>query len=331
MANQGVSTQKEVVLSIRDLRVHFNTSQGLVRAVDGVDLHVESGETMALVGESGSGKTVTALSVMRLVPIPPGKILSGDIQFRGEALLNMTPSEIKKRRGKDIAMIFQEPMSSLNPTLTVGEQIMEVVRLHQGLEGKAALDKAVEMLDLVRIPNPEQRAREYPHQLSGGMKQRVMIAMGLSCRPQLLIADEPTASLDVTIQAQILNLMKGLRQQVGTTTLLITHSLGVVAEMADRVSVMYAGQIVEVAGVNDIFHAPKHPYTRGLVGSVSNLRDYSKRLDVIPGAPPNPAKLPPGCRFHPRCSLTDERCRKEEPGYVKVGESRWVRCWHADA
>lgn len=324
-----MASQREVILSIRDLRVHFNTSQGLVRAVDGVDLRVESGETMALVGESGSGKTVTALSVMRLVPMPPGKIVSGDIQFQGKALLNLTNREIMKRRGKDIAMIFQEPMSSLNPTLTVGEQIMEALRLHQGLGGKAALVKAVEMLELVRIPNPEQRAREYPHQLSGGMKQRVMIAMGLSCRPQLLIADEPTASLDVTIQAQILNLMKELRRQVGTTTLLITHSLGVVAEMADRVSVMYAGQIVEVAGACDIFHSPRHPYTRGLVGSISNLRDYARRLDVIPGAPPNPAKLPSGCRFNPRCPLADERCRAEEPTYVSVGEGKWVRCWRA--
>ncbi len=324
-----MASQREVILSIRDLRVHFNTSQGLVRAVDGVDLRVESGETMALVGESGSGKTVTALSVMRLVPMPPGKIVSGDIQFQGKALLNLTNREIMKKRGKDIAMIFQEPMSSLNPTLTVGEQIMEALRLHQGLGGKAALVKAVEMLELVRIPNPEQRAREYPHQLSGGMKQRVMIAMGLSCRPQLLIADEPTASLDVTIQAQILNLMKELRRQVGTTTLLITHSLGVVAEMADRVSVMYAGQIVEVAGACDIFHSPRHPYTRGLVGSISNLRDYARRLDVIPGAPPNPAKLPSGCRFNPRCPLADERCRAEEPTYVSVGEGKWVRCWRA--
>ncbi len=314
--------QEEVILSIRDLRVHFSTSQGLIRAVDGVDLHVKRGETMALVGESGSGKSVTALSVMKLVPVPPGKIVSGEITFLGESLLDLSPAQIRDKRGRDIAMIFQEPMSSLNPTLTIGEQIMEVIRLHQHLEGKAALDKAVEMLGLVKIPSPEKRVREYPHELSGGMKQRVMIAIGLSCRPKLLIADEPTASLDVTIQAQILNLMKELHEQVGTTTLLITHSLGVVAEMADRVSVMYAGQIVEVAPVHDLFHDPKHPYTTGLMKSIVNIREDAKRLDVIPGAPPNPARLPAGCRFHPRCHLADDRCREEEPGYTSAGEGR---------
>ncbi|MCR4398023.1 MAG: ABC transporter ATP-binding protein [Firmicutes bacterium] len=317
----------DAVLSIRDLRVHFSTDRGLVRAVDGVDLSVRAGETMALVGESGSGKTVTALSIMKLVPVPPGRIVSGEIDFRGEDLLKMPLGKVREKRGRDIAMIFQEPASSLNPTITVGEQIMEAIRLHQGLRGRAALEKAIEMLNLVKIQNPEKRVREYPHQLSGGMKQRVMIAVGLSCRPKLLIADEPTASLDVTIQAQILHLMKELRHEVGTTTLLITHSLGIVAEMADRVSVMYAGRIVETAPVHDIFRDPLHPYTRGLVKSIVNMREERRRLDVIPGAPPNPARLPEGCRFNPRCEYADERCRREEPGYARVGDARWVRCW----
>ncbi|MGB9868036.1 MAG: ABC transporter ATP-binding protein [Bacillota bacterium] len=322
--------RQESILSIRNLRVHFVTPRGTVKAVDGVDLHVKPGETMVVLGESGCGKTVTALSIMRLVATPPGRIVSGEIYFEGKDILKMKPNAVRALRGKEIAMIFQEPMSSLNPAFTVGEQIMEVLRLHQGLKGKDALDKAIEMLKLVKIPSPEKRVHEYPHQLSGGMKQRIMIAMALSCRPRLLIADEPTASLDVTIQAQILELMKELRRQIGTTTLLITHSLGVAAEMADRATVMYAGQVVEVAPIKELFHDARHPYTRGLLRSMVDLKRDAKWLDVIPGAPPNPARVPDGCRFHPRCPRADDRCRKEEARYVSVAPGRWVRCWYPD-
>ncbi|HHV78389.1 MAG TPA: ABC transporter ATP-binding protein [Firmicutes bacterium] len=318
------------MLSVRGLKVHFDTSQGVVRAVDGVDLHVKTGETMAVLGESGSGKSVMALAIMRLVPIPPGRIVAGEVHFEGRNVFQMGANEVRRLRGSTIAMIFQEPMSSLNPAFTVGEQITEAIVLHQGIKGKEALDKAIEMLKLVKIPSPEKRVHEYPHQLSGGMKQRVMIAMALSCRPKLLIADEPTASLDVTIQAQILELMKELRRQVGTTTLLITHSLGVAAEMADRATVMYAGQVVEVAPIRDLFHDARHPYTKGLLKSVVNMKEGTRRLDVIPGAPPNPTRLPEGCRFHPRCAKADKRCCTEEPNYVSVGEGRWVRCWYPE-
>lgn len=323
--------KSEPILSIRGLRVRFRTSQGIVRAVDGVDFRVEPGETMAVLGESGSGKSVTALAMMRLVPTPPGEIVSGEIRFEGKDILKMRKEEVKRLRGCAMAMIFQEPMSSLNPAFTIGQQITEAIRLHQGLRGKEALDKAIEMLNLVKIPSPEKRVHEYPHQLSGGMKQRVMIAMALSCRPKLLIADEPTASLDVTIQAQILELMKELRRQVGTTTLLITHSLGVAAEMADRATVMYAGQVVEVAPIRELFHDARHPYTRGLLKSIVNIKEDARRLDVIPGAPPNPTRLPEGCRFHPRCAKADRKCCTEEPRYVPAGEGRWVRCWYPES
>lgn len=322
---QGTGSD-DVVLSVRDLRVHFFTDQGVVRAVDGVSLHVRSGETLALVGESGCGKTVAAGAMMRLVR-QPGRIVSGKVVFQGEDLLAMPQGHVRRLRGRDIAMIFQEPMSSLNPAFTIGWQIAEVIRLHQGLDGKRAHRKAVEMLELVRIPEAPKRFHQYPHELSGGMKQRVMIAIALSCRPRLLIADEPTASLDVTIQAQILDLMKILKRETGGTLLLITHSLGVVAEMADRVAVMYAGQVVETGTVQEIFDDPRHPYTSGLLGSVAGLEHGADSLDVIPGNPPDPANPPPGCRFEPRCAVRSPKCAAEMPGLYSPNDGRWVRCW----
>ncbi len=316
----------EVVLSVRDLRVHFFTDQGVVRAVDGVSLHVRSGETMALVGESGCGKTVAAGAMMRLVRLP-GRIVSGNVVFRGEDLLSLPESKVRKVRGRDVAMIFQEPMSSLNPAFTIGWQIAEVIRLHQGLDQGMARKKAIEMLELVRIPEASKRYQQYPHELSGGMKQRVMIAIALSCRPHLLIADEPTASLDVTIQAQILELMKQLKRETGGTLLLITHSLGVVAEMADRVAVMYAGQVVEVGTVREVFGDARHPYTQGLLKSVAGLEGGAPDLSVIPGNPPDPSNPPAGCRFEPRCDHRCPRCVQEMPGLYSPSDGRWIRCF----
>jgi oligopeptide/dipeptide ABC transporter ATP-binding protein len=316
-----------VVLSVRDLRVHFFTDQGVVRAVDGVSFHVRSGETLALVGESGCGKTVAAGAIMRLVRFP-GRIVSGRVVFQGEDLLTLPQSRVRKLRGRDVAMIFQEPMSSLNPAFTVGWQIAEVIRLHQGVDQRDARVKAVEMLDLVRMPEASKRSHQYPHELSGGMKQRVMIAMALSCRPRLLIADEPTASLDVTIQAQILELMKQLKRETHGTLFLITHSLGIVAEMAERVAVMYAGQVVEVGTVHEIFGDPRHPYTRGLRRSVAGLEGGAASLEIIPGDPPDPSNLPPGCRFEPRCSDRMSRCAAEMPEFFSPSDGRWIRCWH---
>lgn len=319
-------SEPRVVLSVRDLRVHFFTDQGVVRAVDGVSLHVRAGETVALVGESGSGKTVTAGAVMRLVR-RPGRIVSGRVLFEDEDLLSMPESRLRRTRGRDIAMIFQEPMSSLNPAFTVGWQIAEVIRLHHGCDGNEARQRAIEMLEMVRMPEAAKRYRQYPHELSGGMKQRVMIAIALSCRPRLLIADEPTASLDVTIQAQILELMKQLKRETSGTLLLITHSLGVVAEMADRVAVMYAGQVVEVGTVVEVFDDPRHPYTQGLGRSVAGLEGGAATLSVIPGSPPDPSNPPKGCRFEPRCAMRTPRCAVEVPDLYSPGDGRWVRCF----
>lgn len=320
--------ERDTVLSVKNLVTHFFIREGEVHAVDGVNLHVEKGETLAIVGESGCGKSVTALSMLRLIASPPGKVLSGNVIFQGQDLLHMKQSHLRKIRGKGIALILQEPMSSLNPSWTIGRQIMEAIELNQGIKGREAKDKAIEMLKLVRIPAAESRFNNYPHELSGGMKQRVMIAMALACRPQILIADEPTASLDVTIQAQILELMKQLKKEIGTTVILITHDLGVVAEMADRVTIMYAGQVVETADVFSIFHNPAHPYTRGIVRSIMDLKDKNHKLEVIPGDPPNLLNPPSGCRFNPRCAFAKEICRERDPDYqrVKGSDRRWVRC-----
>jgi oligopeptide/dipeptide ABC transporter ATP-binding protein len=317
------------VLEVRDLRTHFVTDDGVVKAVDGVSFDVRAGETLGIVGESGCGKSVTSLSILRLIASPPGKIAGGEILFKGTNLLGLTDPEMRKIRGNDISMIFQEPMTSLNPVYTCGDQIMEAVILHQKVNRAEARTRAIEMLRLVGIPSPEQRVDEYPHQLSGGMRQRVMIAMALSCQPEVLIADEPTTALDVTIQAQILELLNRLQEEMGMAILLITHDLGVVAETCDRVAVMYAGQIVEYAVVEEIFDHPRMPYTTGLLGSIPKLGEHHERLRVIPGNVPNPSEFPPGCKFHPRCPVAIDRCRVENPPLEEIRPRHWARCWRA--
>jgi oligopeptide transport system ATP-binding protein len=323
------------LLEVNDLKVHFFTDDGVVKAVDGVSFHIDKGETLAVVGESGSGKSVTSLATMRLIPMPPGKIVSGEIMFRGKDgqlkdLTKLPEAEMRKIRGNDIAMIFQEPMTSLNPVYTVGDQISEAIVLHQGKSRKEALDMAGGMLDLVGIPEPMKRLSNYPHQMSGGMRQRVMIAMALSCNPSLLIADEPTTALDVTIQAQILELMKKLQQEIGMSILFITHNLGVVAEMADRVVVMYGGRAVEEADVTPTFKSPRHPYTMGLLNSIPRLdlaATTNTRLEAIPGNVPNALRIPAGCAFHPRCKFFQEgRCNSDIPPLVDSGNGHMVRC-----
>jgi len=320
----------EPLLEVRDLRTQFHTEDGLVRAVDGVSFSLHAGETLAVVGESGSGKSVTSLSILRLVASPPGRIAGGQVRLRGRDLLALPEAEMRSVRGREISMIFQEPQTSLNPVHTCGDQIAEVVETHERAGRGAARLRAIEMLRRVGIPAPEQRAREYPHQLSGGMRQRVMIAMALACRPAVLIADEPTTALDVTIQAQILELLAELRRELGMAVLLITHDLGVVAESADRVAVMYAGQVVESGDVRALFRRPLHPYTAGLLASLPRLGRRTERLRVIPGGVPNPARFPSGCRFHPRCPLAVARCREAEPPLADFGEGRAARCWRAD-
>jgi oligopeptide/dipeptide ABC transporter ATP-binding protein len=321
------------LLEVRDLRTWFSTDAGLARAVDGVSFHVDPGETLGIVGESGSGKSVTSLSIMRLIPEPPGKIQPGsEILFRGSAggvedLAQASEERMRHIRGNDIAMIFQEPMTSLNPVFTVGAQIIESLRLHQGLSKWDARDRAIEMLKLVGIPIPEQRVDEYPHQLSGGMRQRVMIAMALSCDPKLLIADEPTTALDVTIQAQILELLNRLQEELGMAIMLITHDLGVIAETCDRVIVMYAGQVVEEGPVDEVFHDPQHPYTEGLLRSIPRMGQSVDRLAVIPGLVPSPAAWPIACRFHERCPYGWELCEQKEPPLFELGPGRKSKCW----
>jgi len=319
------------LLRVEGLCTVFQSDEGLVRAVDGVSWSVPAGRTVALVGESGCGKTVSALSIMRLIPDPPGKIAAGRIVFEGRDLLGLTEKQMRAIRGNRIAMIFQEPMSSLNPVYTVGEQIVEAVELHQGLRGSAAWERAVEMLRRVGIAEPHQRAREYPHQMSGGMRQRVMIAMALACNPALLIADEPTTALDVTIQAQILDLLGELQAQTGMSILLITHDLGIVAQIAEQACVMYAGRIVERAGITALFEDPRHPYTRGLLRCVPRLSQAKQRLEVIPGSVPNPLAFPSGCRFHPRCPIgsSEPLCQRCEPALHEVATGHWVACWKA--
>jgi oligopeptide/dipeptide ABC transporter ATP-binding protein len=344
--NQGVSAGTAAadtagaagpaVLEIDDLRTHFFTPAGVVRAVDGVSYAVRAGETLGVVGESGCGKSVTALSVLRLVASPPGQIVGGAIRFDGANLLDLGESEMEAIRGNEISMIFQEPMTSLNPLMTVGRQISETIVLHQGLAPRAAMDKTVEMLRRVSIPEPERRVHAYPHQLSGGMRQRVMIAMALSCNPKVLIADEPTTALDVTIQAQILELIRELQETFGTAIVLITHDMGVVAENADRVAVMYAGRKVEEASAKVLFEAPGHPYTRGLLGSIPKL-DVAARLDArrnrlneIKGMVPSLHNLPEGCTFAPRCEFATDQCRAAYPPLVQHRPGHAIACWHAE-
>ncbi len=317
----------EPLLTVEDLKTHFHTDGGIAKAVDGVSFTLDKGETLGLVGESGCGKSVTSLSVMRLVPEPPGEIVEGEIRFNGRNLLSLDEAAFQGVRGNDVAMIFQEPMTSLNPVFTCGDQIDEAVMLHQRLARDAARAKTVDMLNLVGIPDPEQRANEYPHQLSGGMRQRVMIAMALSCNPELLIADEPTTALDVTIQAQILELLDRLQKELGMAVLMITHDLGVIAEVADRVAVMYAGKIVETGTVDEIFASPQHPYTRGLLESIPTLGEEKNRLSVIPGTVPDATRFPAGCRFAPRCSLAEDVCVTDEPPLEPTAGSRHVACW----
>ncbi len=321
---------QDLLLDVNGLKTHFFSDDGVSPAVDGVDFHVRRGETLGVVGESGCGKSVTALSIMRLIPDPPGRIVAGRILFEGRNLLELSADEMRRIRGNRISMIFQEPMTSLNPVYSIGDQISEALKLHQHLCAQDALVRALEMLKRVGIPAPERRVREYPHQLSGGMRQRAMIAMALSCNPGLLIADEPTTALDVTIQAQILDLMGDLKTELNTAIILITHDLGVIAESAARVVVMYAGKVVEEAGVIPIFESPLHPYTAGLLASIPRIdqrKTQKERLKEITGVVPIPSRLPPGCAFHPRCPQVMKRCSHEAPELKTVGDGHQVRCW----
>jgi len=319
----------ERLLEIRGLKTHFATDDGMVRAVDGVDLAIDRGETLGVVGESGCGKSVTALSVLKLIPMPPGRIVDGRILWRGRDLVPVGSGEMRKIRSKEIAIIFQEPMTSLNPVYTVGDQIAEVIRLHEGLPRRAALDRAVEMLRLVHIPNPERRVRDYPHQFSGGMRQRVMIAMAISCSPALLIADEPTTALDVTIQAQILDLLAEMKSRLGMAVMLITHAMGVVAETAQRVVVMYAGEVVEEAPVVTLFSEPRHPYTQGLIRSIPRFdmaATHKSRLEPIPGVVASPLDPMPACRFAPRCRFARAACLEAAPPLREIAPGHKVAC-----
>ena len=326
----------ELAMEVDGLTTYFFTRQGTVKAVDDVSFYLKKGETLGIVGESGCGKSITALSIMRLVPDPPGKTVAGTVKLDGRNLLDLDDAEMRKVRGNEMSMIFQEPMTALNPVFRIGHQISEALILHQGMNTEEALARSVEMLELVKIPEAEQRVKEYPHQLSGGMRQRVMIAMALACNPKVLIADEPTTALDVTIQAQILDLILQLQGKLGTAVILITHDLGVIAETAQRVVVMYAGKKVEEADVNELFAEPMHPYTHGLLASVPHL-DIMKgeeatveRLAEIPGIVPMLINLPGGCVFAPRCPHADDKCTSEYPPYVEGKPDHWVACWHSD-
>jgi len=329
-------TAAEPLLSVDDLRTYFKLRHGTVKAVDGIGFTLSPHETLAIVGESGCGKSITALSLLRLVPDPPGRIVGGSVKLAGIDLLTLDDEAMRAVRGKDVAMIFQEPMTSLNPVLTIGSQIAEAVLLHEKVSRRQAWDKAVEMLRLTRIPEPERRAREYPHQLSGGMRQRAMIAMALACNPKVLIADEPTTALDVTIQAQIIDIILDLQRKLGTAVILITHDLGVVAETAQRVIVMYAGRKVEEAPVEELFARPQHPYTHGLMGSIPRLPSMRgkvsnavERLQEIPGTVPALTNLPPGCVFAPRCAHAEDRCRAQYPSYEEKRPDHWAACWRS--
>ena len=324
------TSDNTTILDVKNLKTYFYTEDGVVKSVDGVDFSVRRGEVLGLVGESGCGKSVTSLSIMRLIA-QPGKVIAGEIIFDGKDILKIPENEMVHIRGNRISMIFQQPQSSLNPVFRVGDQIAEVLDIHQSLGRKAGWDRAVELLRMVGIPDAERRAQAFPHELSGGMAQRVMIAMALACVPELLIADEPTTALDVTIQAQILDLLRDLRDKVNSAIIFITHDLGVVAEMCERVAVMYAGQIVEQTDVRTLFAEPRHPYTMGLIGSIPVIGQIKDSLDVIPGSVPNLVNLPKGCRFAPRCKFRVEHnlsiCTDSLPGLKPIDESHWVRCW----
>ena len=319
---------ENIVLEVKDLQTSFFTDNGEVKAVNGISFKVEKGKTIGIVGESGSGKSITSLSILRLLEGTSGKIIGGEINFKGENLLNKSKRQMQKIRGNEISMVFQEPMTSLNPTITCGEQIAEAFRNHRGYSSSKAWEASVEMLSLVGIPSPERRAKQYPFELSGGMRQRVMIAIALSCEPDLLIADEPTTALDVTIQAQILDLMKNLQKKLGTAVIMITHDLGVVAEMCDYVAVMYCGKIVEYTDVRSLFTSPKHPYTIGLLKSIPNHEETKESLEIIPGNVPSPFNLPPGCAFAPRCPYAKDVCNQELPKLTDENTDRLVRCYH---
>ena len=324
----------EPLIQLKNLTTHFFTPEGVVKAVERVSFGIDKGRTLGVLGESGCGKSVTALTIMRLIPEPPGKILEGEIEFQGSDLLKVSPAAMREVRGKDIAMIFQEPMTSLNPVYTVGDQIAETYIIHQGMGKPEAFQRAAEMLRLVGIPAPERRVHEYPHQLSGGMRQRAMIAMAMACRPKLLIADEPTTALDVTIQAQILDLMLGLQEEMGMAIMIITHDLGVISEVSDEVVVMYAGQVVEYASIENLFLQPRHPYTIGLMNSIPQLgrkfKEGKARLKEIPGLVPNLIRLPPGCLFQPRCPMAFQTCTRERPPLFPLDSGHGVRCWLAE-
>ena len=317
----------ENLLELNDLKTYFFTSRGVVKAVDGVSFTIKEAETLGLVGESGCGKTITCLSILRLVPAPAGRIVGGEIIFEGENLLSMSEKEMRNIRGRKISMILQDPMVSLNPVFTVGDQVAEPVRIHQKLTPRLVWEKVKEMLTLVRIPSPEVRMKEYPHQMSGGMRQRIVGAMVLSCQPRLLIADEPTTSLDVTIQAQFLKLLKEIQQQQNLAMIMVTHDLGIVAKVCDRVAVMYAGKIVEIGGVRDIFYSPAHPYTKALLGSLPKMDVKKERLYTIEGQPPELHDLPPGCSFSPRCPHVEEICKQEYPPQSIIKDGHLVNCW----
>ena len=318
------------LLQVKNLKTYFYTEEGVMPSVDGLDFTLSQGETLAIVGESGCGKSVTSLSIMRLIQSPPGKIVDGEILYQGEDLLKKSPKEMRAIRGNEISMIFQEPMTSLNPVFPVGRQIMESFMIHQGLDKKAARARTIEMIRMVGIPSPEKVVDQYPHELSGGMRQRIMIAMALACRPKILIADEPTTALDVTIQAQIMHLLRNLKDQTGTAIILITHDLGVVAQIAQNVLVMYAGQAVEYAPVRDIYKDPLHPYTRGLLESIPKLHEEVDTLASIPGMVPAPNAYPVGCRFSPRCGQACALCEQKAPPLIKLADGRRVRCWKYD-
>ena len=320
--------KKDLILDIKDLVIHYETDDGTVEAVNGLDIQLEYGKTLGLVGETGSGKTTTALSILRLVPDPPGVIKNGSITLDGKDILNLPQKDLESIRGNLVSMIFQDPMTSLNPVLTVGEQIAEVIGLHENISEKEAADKAGQMLEVVGIP--KERYGEYPHQFSGGMKQRVVIAMALACNPKLLIADEPTTALDVTIQAQVLETMKELREKFGSAMIMITHDLGIIAEVCDEVSVVYAGQIVEHGPLEDVFERTLHPYTEGLFGSLPNIEERRHRLQPIPGLMPDPTDLPKGCCFAPRCKYCTEACTKARPEMKWVSDTHYVRCSRYD-
>lgn len=332
MSTENKNKGEEPILSIEGLKTYFYTDEGVAKAVDGVTYAIEPGETLGVVGESGSGKSVTALSILQLLPMPPGKFEGGAIRFRGENLIGASEERMREIRGNEIAMIFQEPMTALNPVFTVGNQISETVKLHQGLDDDAARARAIEMLKKVGIPAPEKRVDEYPHQLSGGMRQRVMIAMAMACDPAVLIADEPTTALDVTIQAQILDLIRDLQEESGMSVLLITHDLGVVAETAHHVAVMYAGRVVEYAKASELFNEPRHPYTIGLLQSLPDLAVAGERLTAIPGMVPSATRFPSGCRFRTRCPLASAECEAEVPPLVPIakGSKHTVACHHLD-